>query len=158
MHIYTFERGSWAHSVLHRTTLEIEGGGGYSACRMGTTETRGFQLECDFDFSPHFTLSCQIGFCSADISFMMMHKNAERLRNEADAALHASQWRWHHRFCSSFLSQHYWQQQLKHPNFGYSHANNALSNPTTTSASLSSPSPSECHGLFICTSILAQPM
>lgn len=56
------------------------------------------QTEYDFDFSPHFTLGCQIAFCSDDISFT--GKKVERLRNEAAAALHARHEEWHHHLCS----------------------------------------------------------
>lgn len=61
--------------------------------QISTVETF-LQTEYDFDFSPHFTLGCQIAFCPDDISFT--GKKVERLRNEAAAALHARHEEWHH--------------------------------------------------------------
>lgn len=66
------------------------------------------QIECDFDFSAHFTLGCQIGFCSDDISFTMMRGNVERLQNEAAAALDASQNLWHHHLHCSPETKRHW--------------------------------------------------
>lgn len=45
------------------------GKGSWWSQPAGKAPRRRSQLECDFDFSPHFTLSCQIGFRSDDISF-----------------------------------------------------------------------------------------
>lgn len=74
----------------------VGGGGGADLSLQDRHPRRRSQIECDFDFSPHFTLSCQIGFCSDDISFTTLRKNVERFRNEAAAALHARQPPWHH--------------------------------------------------------------
>lgn len=63
------------------------------------------QLGCDFDFSAHFTLSCQTGFCSDDISFTTAQEKTERLGNEPPAAPPASRRWWHHRLCGRRLSE-----------------------------------------------------
>lgn len=59
---------------------------------------------------------------------MTMRKNVERFRNEAAAALHARQHRWHHHLCCSSVIQKHGQQQLQQQNISQSHANDALSN------------------------------